>query len=57
MFLSFNRSRIITEYATILVTEEGLEVIEIAEGISFEELQEKTEARLIKGKDIKVLSY
>lgn len=48
---------IITEYATILVTEEGLEVIEIAEGISFEELQEKTEARLIKGKDIKVLSY
>jgi len=40
--------RIYTNLAILDVTEEGLKVKKMAPGITFEELQEKTEAKLIK---------
>ncbi len=38
--------RIITDLAVIDVTEDGLKVVELADGITFEELQDKTGAKL-----------
>ena len=44
--------RIITDLGVIDVTENGLEVIELADGVSFEEIQAKTGAPLRAGKGI-----
>ena len=38
--------RIITDLAVIDVTDDGLEVVELADGVTFEELQDKTGAEL-----------
>jgi 3-oxoacid CoA-transferase subunit B len=38
--------RIITDLAVIDVTDEGLKVVELADGITFDELQDKTGAKL-----------
>jgi 3-oxoacid CoA-transferase subunit B len=45
-------NRIITDYAVIDVTPDGLELIEIAPGTSVEEVQELTEPRLIVRGDV-----
>ena len=42
-------NRIITDYAVIDVTSEGLELIEVAPGVTPEQVQEMTEPRLIVG--------
>ena len=39
-------NRIITDLAVIDVTDDGLEVVELADGVTFEELQDKTGAKL-----------
>jgi 3-oxoacid CoA-transferase subunit B len=39
-------NRIITDLAVIDVTDDGLEVVELADGVTFEELQAKTGAKL-----------
>ena len=46
---------IITELAVIKVAPQGLVVLEIAEGLSFEELQDKTGARLQAADDLKIM--
>lgn len=49
--------RIISDRAVMVVTSEGLVVTEIIEGLSFEQLQACTEARLLKSPDgIKILN-
>jgi len=40
--------RIITDLAVLDVTDEGLKLVELADGVSFEELQEKTGAPVIR---------
>lgn len=40
--------RIITDLAVIDVTEDGLKLVELADGVTFEELQEKTGAKLTR---------
>lgn len=44
---------IVTELAVIAVTKEGLVLKELAEGVSLEEVLEKTEAELIVNQDLK----
>jgi 3-oxoacid CoA-transferase subunit B len=45
--------RIITDYCVLDVTDAGLELIEIAPGVSVEEVQKLTEPRLIIGGNVK----
>ena len=45
--------RIITDYCVIDVTTEGLKLIEVAPGVSVDEVQKLTEPRLIIGGDVK----
>jgi 3-oxoacid CoA-transferase subunit B len=45
--------RIITDYCVIDVTAEGLKLIEVAPGVSVDEVQKLTEPRLIVGGDVK----
>lgn len=47
---------IITELGVIDVTEDGLLLKEIAEGITVEEIQNQTEARLIIDKNLKIMN-
>jgi 3-oxoacid CoA-transferase subunit B len=49
-------NRIITDYAVIDVTPDGLELIEIAPGTSVEEVQELTEPRLLVRRDVPQMS-
>jgi 3-oxoacid CoA-transferase subunit B len=48
--------RIITDYCVIDVTEEGLKLIEVAPGVTAEQVQELTEPRLIVADDVKTVS-
>ncbi|MEA2572600.1 MAG: 3-oxoacid CoA-transferase subunit [Acidobacteriota bacterium] len=50
-------NRIITDYAVIDVTPDGLELIEIAPGTSVEEVQELTEPRLIVRGDVPQMEF
>jgi len=45
--------RIITDYCVIDVTAEGLKLIEVAPGVSVDEVQKLTEPRLLVGSDVK----
>jgi 3-oxoacid CoA-transferase subunit B len=45
--------RIITDYCVLDVTDAGLELIEVAPGVSVEEVQKLTEPRLIIGTNVK----
>jgi 3-oxoacid CoA-transferase subunit B len=45
--------RIITDYCVIDVTAEGLKLIEVAPGVSVDEVQKLTEPRLLIGSDVK----
>ncbi|HEX9458880.1 MAG TPA: CoA transferase subunit B [Thermoanaerobaculia bacterium] len=45
--------RIITDYCVIDVTAEGLKLIEVAPGVSVDEVQKLTEPRLLVGGDVK----
>ncbi|HXH92743.1 MAG TPA: CoA transferase subunit B [Thermoanaerobaculia bacterium] len=45
--------RIITDYCVIDVTAEGLKLIEVAPGVSADEVQKLTEPRLLIGSDLK----
>jgi len=45
--------RIITDYCVIDVTAEGLKLIEVAPGVSVDEVQKLTEPRLLVGNDVK----
>jgi 3-oxoacid CoA-transferase subunit B len=45
--------RIITDYCVIDVTAEGLKLIEVAPGVSVDEVQKLTEPRLLIGGDVK----
>src|SRR5207237_9772076 len=47
--------RIITDYCVLDVTEEGLRLIELAPGVTADEVQELTEPRLIVGDDVKTI--
>ena len=47
-------NRIYTDLAVIDVTADGFEVFELAPGISFDYVQERTGARLIPGKHLKL---
>ncbi|HLR60451.1 MAG TPA: 3-oxoacid CoA-transferase subunit B [Pseudogracilibacillus sp.] len=49
--------QIITERAVINVTNEGLELVEIAEGFSLEDVEKSTEPKLIISKDLKYDAY
>ena len=49
-------NRIITDYCVIDVTAEGLRLIELAPGISAEEVQELTEPKLIIADDIRAIA-
>jgi 3-oxoacid CoA-transferase subunit B len=46
---------VVTELAWIKVTAEGLVLAEVAEGVSVEEVQAKTGARLIVSRDLRVM--
>jgi 3-oxoacid CoA-transferase subunit B len=48
--------RIITDYCVIDVTERGLELIEVAPGVSAEQVQELTEPRLIVSPSLKEIA-
>lgn len=48
--------RIITELAVIEVTKEGFVLKEIAEGVTIEEVQKQTDAKLIISKDMKTMA-
>jgi 3-oxoacid CoA-transferase subunit B len=50
-------NRIITDRAVMDVTEFGLELIEVAEGYSIEDIQSVTEPTLIIGKNVRVNAY
>jgi 3-oxoacid CoA-transferase subunit B len=47
--------RIITDYCVLDVTERGLELIEVAPGVTAEQVQEMTEPRLIVSSEIKTI--
>jgi 3-oxoacid CoA-transferase subunit B len=49
-------NRIITDYAVMDVAPEGLQLIEVAPGVTAEQVQEMTEPRLILG-DVKEISF
>jgi 3-oxoacid CoA-transferase subunit B len=49
-------SRIITDYAVLDVTPEGLELVEVAPGVTPEEVQALTEPRLIVRGDVPVIA-
>jgi len=48
--------RIITDYCVLDVTESGLKLIEVAPGVSVDEVQSMTEPRLIVGGDVREIS-
>jgi len=48
--------RIITDYCVIDVTEDGLKLIEVAPGVTAEQVQELTEPRLTVASDVKTIS-
>ncbi len=48
--------RIITDYCVIDVTEDGLKLIEVAPGVTVEQVQELTEPKLMVASDIKTIS-
>jgi 3-oxoacid CoA-transferase subunit B len=48
--------RIITDYCVLHVTEHGLKLIEVAPGVSVDEVQELTEPRLIVDGDVKEIA-
>jgi 3-oxoacid CoA-transferase subunit B len=50
-------NRIITDRAVMDVTEFGLELIEVAEGYSIEDIQSVTGPTLIIGKNVRVNAY
>ena len=45
--------RIITDYCVLDVTDAGLELIEVAPGVSVDDVQKMTEPKLIVGRDVK----
>ena len=45
--------RIITDYCVLDVTENGLKLIEVAPGVSVDEVQAMTEPKLIVADDVK----
>ena len=47
--------RIFTDIAVILVTEQGLSLVEVAPGWSFEDVQELTEAKLLADKPVRTM--
>ncbi|HJQ41260.1 MAG TPA: 3-oxoacid CoA-transferase subunit B [Thermoanaerobaculia bacterium] len=49
-------NRIITDYAVLDVTPEGLKLIEVAPGVTKEQVQEMTEPRLIVADDLKEIA-
>ena len=49
-------NRIITDYAVIDVTPDGLELVEVAPGTSVEEVQELTEPKLIVRGDVPTMA-
>ena len=49
-------NRIITDYAVLDVTPEGLKLIEVAPGVTKEQVQEMTEPRLIVAGDLKEIA-
>jgi 3-oxoacid CoA-transferase subunit B len=50
-------NRIITDYCVIDVTDAGLKLIEVAPGVSVDEVQKLTEPRLIIDSDVKEISF
>jgi 3-oxoacid CoA-transferase subunit B len=48
--------RIITDYCVLDVTEEGLKLIELAPGVTAEQVQELTEPKLIIGDDVATMN-
>ncbi|MDO9630249.1 MAG: 3-oxoacid CoA-transferase subunit B [Acholeplasmataceae bacterium] len=46
---------IVTEYGVMVITEKGIELIEIAPGVTIEEIQAATEATLIISKNLKII--
>jgi 3-oxoacid CoA-transferase subunit B len=48
--------RIISDLAVMDVTAEGLRLVELAPGVSAREVQDKTEARLVAGPDVRPMS-
>jgi len=49
-------NRIITDYAVLDVTENGLQLIEVAPGVTAEQVQEMTEPKLIVADDLREIS-
>jgi 3-oxoacid CoA-transferase subunit B len=49
--------RIITDYCVLDVTKEGLTLIEVAPGVSIDEVQKMTEPKLIVGNDVKEIRF
>ena len=49
--------RVISDLAVMDVTPEGLRLIELAPGVSAREVQEKTEAALVAGPDVKTMTF
>jgi 3-oxoacid CoA-transferase subunit B len=49
-------NRIITDYAVLDVTPDGLELIEVAPGVTAEQVQEMTEPKLLVRADVKEIA-
>jgi 3-oxoacid CoA-transferase subunit B len=49
-------NRIITEYCVLDVTEQGLRLIEVAPGVSIDDVQALTEPKLIVADDVKEIA-
>ena len=49
-------NRIITEYCVLDVTEQGLRLIEVAPGVSIDDIQALTEPKLIVADDVKEIA-
>ncbi|HYR27931.1 MAG TPA: CoA transferase subunit B [Thermoanaerobaculia bacterium] len=49
-------NRIITDYAVLDVTEEGLKLLEVAPGVTAEQVQEMTEPKLIVADDLREIT-